>query len=294
MIALVFLGGGALVSTALWAGLQTAFRRSQALRRRNYRDHELPVASGVVIVLAVVLVQVTYSLIARTGGTSVAELARGATVVGGATVGFGFIGLFDDLAGGVTTKGFRGHLGALLHGEITTGMVKLVFGVVFGGLAVGQDLSGAVRGGLLIAATANVANLFDRAPGRVIKVSALGAVVIAVLGAPGWHLSGPMLVVGAGLGLLLPDLRERCMLGDTGANVLGAAIGWGLVIALAGTGEWVALGVMVALNVASEFVSFSRVIDAVAPLRWIDRWGALAERRQFQATIRAVSGGRSI
>ena len=68
----------------------------------------------------------------------------------------------------------------------------------------------------------------------------------------------------------------------------------GLVIALAGTGEWVALGVMVALNVASEFVSFSRVIDAVAPLRWIDRWGALAERRQFHATIRAVSGGRSI
>ena len=294
MIALAFLAIGAVVSAALWQGLRTTFQRSQALRRRNYRDHELPVASGVVIVLAVVLVQVTYSLIVRTGGTSVAELARGATVVGGATVGFGFIGLFDDLAGGVTTKGFRGHIGALLHGEITTGMVKLVFGVVFGGLAVGQDLGGAVRGGLLIAATANLANLFDRAPGRVIKFAALGAVVVAVFGAPGWHLTGPMLVVGAGLGLVLPDLRERCMLGDTGANVLGAAVGWGLVISLGGTGEWTALGLVVALNVASEVVSFSRVIDAVPPLRWLDRWGALPERRQYRSTIRAESGGPSI
>jgi UDP-N-acetylmuramyl pentapeptide phosphotransferase/UDP-N-acetylglucosamine-1-phosphate transferase len=125
-------------------------------------------------------------------------------------------------------------------------------------------------------------------------VSVVGALVVAVLGAPGWHLTGPMLVVGAGVGLLVPDLRERCMLGDTGSNVLGAAVGWGLVISLAGTGEWVALGLVVGLNVVSEFVSFSRVIDAVAPLRWLDRWGALPERRQYQSTIRAVSGGPSI
>ena len=73
MIALAFLVIGVVVSVVLWAGLQTTFHRSQALRRRNYRDHELPVASGVVIVLAVVLVQVMYSLIVLTGGTSVAS-----------------------------------------------------------------------------------------------------------------------------------------------------------------------------------------------------------------------------
>jgi UDP-N-acetylmuramyl pentapeptide phosphotransferase/UDP-N-acetylglucosamine-1-phosphate transferase len=69
------------------------------------------------------------------------------------------------------------------------------------------------------------------------------------------------------------------MLGDTGANVLGAAVGWGLVVAVGSAGEWAALVVVVLLNLVSERVSFTRVIDAVAPLRWFDRLGALPERR---------------
>jgi hypothetical protein len=111
--------------------------------------------------------------------------------------------------------------------------------------------SDSLRGGALIAATANLANLFDRAPGRMVKVCLLGAVVVAACGAPGWHLSGPMLVLGAGAGMLAPDLREVCMLGDTGANVLGAAV-VGLVVALGATGQWLALVIVVALNSASE------------------------------------------
>ncbi|MBI5089192.1 MAG: hypothetical protein HZB15_10155 [Actinobacteria bacterium] len=294
MIALAFFAIGAATSWLLWLGLEPSMRTSEVLRRTNYRDAQLPVASGVVVVLAVVAVWGAYEVIVRYSGWSADELARGATIGGGATVGFGLIGLLDDLVGATDTKGFRGHLGALRRAQITTGLVKLVFGVVFGILAVGGDLSSSMRGGLLVAASANLANLFDRAPGRVIKVSMLGALIVALLGAPGWHLTGPMLVIGAGVGLLLPDLRERCMLGDTGSNVLGAAVGWGLVIACDRTGEWVALAVVVALNLASEFVSFSRVIDAVPPLRWVDRLGARPERKVFVAGIRAASGGPAI
>jgi UDP-GlcNAc:undecaprenyl-phosphate GlcNAc-1-phosphate transferase len=294
MIAVLFLVIGASTSFVLWRGLAPTFAASSVLRRQNYRGHELPVASGVVVVLAVVLVGAGYSFVERVGGLSSDELGRGATAVGGATIGFGLIGLLDDLVGAVATKGFRGHIGALRHGQVTTGLVKLVFGVVLGTLAVGTDPTSAIRGGLLIAATANLANLFDRAPGRVIKVSLLGAGVVAAMGAPGWHLTGPMLVVGAGLGLLIPDLREQCMLGDTGSNVLGAAVGWGLVLATGATGQWVALALMVALNLASEFVSFTSVIDRTAPLRWLDRLGALPERRQVPPGIRARSGDPSI
>jgi hypothetical protein len=114
----------------------------------------------------------------------------------------------------------------------------------------------------------------------VIKVGLLGAAVVAALGAPGWHLTGPMLIVGAGLGLLIPDLRERCMVGDTGANVVGAAVGFGIVIATGATGQWVALAVLVALNVVSEFWSFSRIIDHNPPLRWLDRLGTRVERKR--------------
>ncbi|MGD9998796.1 MAG: hypothetical protein AB7L17_00210 [Ilumatobacteraceae bacterium] len=294
MIALAFFAIGGTVSALLWLGLAPSMQASDVLRRRNYRDAELPVAAGIVVVLAVVAVWGGYEAVTRYSGWSAGELARGATIGGGATIGFGFVGLLDDLVGGTTTKGFRGHLGALRHGQITTGLVKLVFGVVLGVLAVGGDLAGSLRGGVLVAASANLANLFDRAPGRVVKVSLVGAIVVAALGAPGWHLSGPMLVIGAGAGMLWPDLRERCMLGDTGSNVLGAAVGWGLVIACGRRGEWVALAVVVALNLASEVVSFSRVIDAVTPLRWLDRLGARPERKSFDAGIRAVPGGPAI
>ena len=65
------------------------------------------------------------------------------------------------------------------------------------------------------------------------------------------------------------------MLGDTGANVIGAALGLGVVL---GTEESTRIAVMLLLlllNVAAELVSFSDVIDRVPPLRWFDRLGGL-------------------
>ena len=72
---------------------------------------------------------------------------------------------------------------------------------------------------------------------------------------------------------LAPDLGERAMLGDTGSNVIGSVLGCAAVATLSSTGRWAVLAAVVAFNAASERVSFSRVFDAVAPLRRFDRWG---------------------
>lgn len=283
MIALGAFVAGAACSALLWRLLGDEWRSSPTLQRENYRGHALPVAAGAIVVLAVALAASAYWTVARSGGITAAESARGATVLPAAlaALGFGFIGLLDDLVGTTATKGFRGHLGALASGRVTTGLVKLVAGGVLAVLLALDEggLVELIRGALLVALAANLANLFDRAPGRVVKVALLGAVVIAVAGAPGWVLTGPMLVLGAGAGMLVPDLRERCMLGDTGANVLGAALGYGLALALGATAQWIAVVVLLALNGASERVSFSRIIDATPPLRWLDRLGARPERR---------------
>jgi UDP-GlcNAc:undecaprenyl-phosphate/decaprenyl-phosphate GlcNAc-1-phosphate transferase len=265
---------GALVSALLWRLLGAQLTSSPVLRRVNYRGQELPMAGGVVIVLTSIMIGAIATVIVAVGGTTFTEAQRLAALTAGATLGFGFVGLLDDLVGAAITKGFRGHLGALAHGEVTTGLVKLVWGVFVGVLA-----AGTVRGGLLIAATANLGNLFDRAPGRAIKVSLIGAGVVLAAGVPAWAVSAPLLVVGAGAGVLFADLRERCMLGDTGSNVLGAAVGFGLVVALGATGEWIGLTLVLAANALSELVSFSKLIDAVAPLRWVDRLGATPQRR---------------
>ncbi len=91
-------------------------------------------------------------------------------------------------------------------------------------------------------------------------------------------------VVGAGLGLLADDLSERLMLGDAGANALGGVVGLGAVLACPPATRTVLLAVVAALNLAAETVSFSRVIDAVPPLRALDRLGRSTASGAFGAT----------
>ena len=85
------------------------------------------------------------------------------------------------------------------------------------------------------------------------------------------------LPVGAALGLLAADLAERSMLGDTGANALGAALGLATVLTVSGTARNVVFVVLLVLTLLSEVVSFSKVIRRVPPLHLIDRLGRRPE-----------------
>jgi UDP-N-acetylmuramyl pentapeptide phosphotransferase/UDP-N-acetylglucosamine-1-phosphate transferase len=251
-----------------------------ALRRSNYRGHELATAGGIVIVLAVLVVEAVRTALAEFGvGETLSDnLLR--SVVLFACFAFAFLGLIDDLLGTEEDRGFAGHLRALAAGRLTTGSLKL-----FGGGVVAIVLTaapGEVSGrrlladAALVALAANLGNLFDRAPGRTIKVGLVAYVPIAL--AAGTSPVGLALapVVGAAAGLLPADLGERLMLGDTGANLLGAVLGLAVVLE---TSRPVRTGVLVALvvlNLASERVSFTKVIDATPGLRHLDRWGRRA------------------
>jgi hypothetical protein len=72
------------------------------------------------------------------------------------------------------------------------------------------------------------------------------------------------------------------MLGDAGANVVGAILGLGVVLGRGEVTRITALVVLLVANIAAELVSFSRIIDRVGPLRWLDRLGQLPERRDFE------------
>jgi len=87
-------------------------------------------------------------------------------------------------------------------------------------------------------------NLLDRAPGRTIKFGLVAYVPIALAigGAPIGIAIAP--VMGAAFGLLGDDLRERVMLGDTGANVIGAVLGLAVVL---GSRDSIRLAVMLTL-----------------------------------------------
>jgi len=250
---------------------------SPTLERQNYRGHTLPTAGGLFIVLTVLVIDAGRSVLGALGVGPESGLTEARSAVLFAVFGFGLLGLIDDLAAFGEDRGFKGHLRALREGRVTTGMLKLVGGaavavvlVATPGFKSGRTL---IVDALLIALAANLGNLLDRAPGRTIKFGLVAYVPIAIAvgSAPIGIAIAP--VMGAALGLLGDDLHERLMLGDTGANVIGAVLGLAVVL---GSRDSIRLGVMLvllALNVAAELVSFSRVIDAVPLLRWFDRLG---------------------
>jgi len=199
--------------------------------------------------------------------------ARAALVAAGA--GAAAFGGYDDLAGSGDRRGFRGHLGALARGEVTTGAVKLggigAAGVVAAALIGGRPADMIINAGLT-AGGANLLNLFDLRPGRALKVALAGGALLAGAGGPGAAraVAGP---AGAALALLPEDLGERAMLGDAGANALGAMLGCAAAVSLPRPARVALLAGVVALTVASEKASFTKVIERTPPLRWLDTLG---------------------
>ncbi|CAN5504505.1 hypothetical protein BH20ACT2_BH20ACT2_22160 [soil metagenome] len=282
---LVAAAAGLVVARALvWAAADVL--ANPVLQRRNHRDLLVPTAGGLLVAAAILPLEAVRSLL---GGFGVIDEGGEAVVRASllfACFGFAFLGLVDDLLGTDGERGFRGHLRAVAHGRMTTGALKL-----FGGgalalvLAAPASDSGArlVGDALLIALAANLANLLDRAPGRAVKAALVAYVPVAVVAGAGPVGLGLASVMGATVGVLPDDLRERLMLGDTGANLLGAVLGLAVVLEATPAARSAVLAGLVVLNLASEVVSFSKVIDRVAPLRFVDQLGRKPPGRSSMA-----------
>jgi UDP-N-acetylmuramyl pentapeptide phosphotransferase/UDP-N-acetylglucosamine-1-phosphate transferase len=275
-VVIVAFVAGLVVAAGAWVLLAPAFG-AEVFRRQNFRDRDLPTAAGVILALVVVLADAVVAVVDAAGTDPDPALLVGLQAMTLVAVGFALLGLLDDLGGVGQSGGFKGHLQALAKGQLTTGAAKLFGGAALGLVAAvpvsGQRLGWLLVDGALIALSANLANLFDRAPGRVTKVALLAGLVLIVATGFDPALTGVAVALGAGAGLLLPDLRERLMLGDAGANVLGAAVGLGVVLTCGTTVRLVVLVLVAALNAASEVVSFSKVINNTTPLRALDQLG---------------------
>lgn len=275
---------GFVLAAVAWRMGRGIFERP-VFERRNYRDRPLPTAVGVLLPLVVGAVVGVHVVVFDVWQSAFGPSASGwgaVSAYGPVTlelaVAFSFLGLLDDLGGVGESGGFSGHLAALAHGRLTTGLIKMIGGpllslAILAGFTVHVGRVGYLRDAAVVCLAANLANLFDRAPGRVNKVAQLAFLVLAVSTLSA-RLAPIAIVVGAAAALLSADLHEQLMLGDAGSNVLGAVLGFGVVVATTEQQRWIVLVVLLALNLASEFVSFSRVIDAVAPLRGLDRLGS--------------------
>lgn len=272
------------------------------LRRTNFAGRTVSLAEGVLVDAGVI------ALAAARGRRRDAAILGG---VGALGLLDDLIEHRARAAGRPVAKGLRGHLGALRHGRLTTGGAKAlgIPALCLVGAAISSPPrtgAGRVLGDAVLAAgTANLANLLDLRPGRALKAMiALGALP-ALCPAPG-SAPGPVTGPAGGAGgpratraaegardadrsragrdlalaalapavLALPaDLAERGMLGDAGANLLGAAVGTAIARRAPGPLRIAALVAVIALTLASERVSFSAVIARTPVLSALDAWG---------------------
>jgi UDP-GlcNAc:undecaprenyl-phosphate/decaprenyl-phosphate GlcNAc-1-phosphate transferase len=261
-----------------WAAPQVlAGLARSSLARVNYRKREVVAGLGLLLPLGLLVWAAPLAVAARADPLRAVRaglLAPSGLAVVVAGLAFVVLGLVDDLVedpGG--SRGFRGHLRALASGRLTGGGIKLLGGALAGLLVASLAIPGdrpawaVLLGGLVVASVANTANL---RPGRCAKVFLPLWVAGCLLDPGGGAWSAGL--AGAALAALPFDLREEGMLGDAGANALGAVVG---TLLLAGPTWllWAAAAVLLALQLASERVSFTRVIEGNRVLRAADRLG---------------------
>jgi len=283
MAVLLGVATGFLAAQLIWR-MSAGLFKSVVLQRPNYRRHYLPTGAGIVLALAVATVEGGRALAAAAGIGDVTGPGVARTVMLAGLFGFGALGFVDDVLGGDAERGWKAHLRALAAGRLSAGGVKLFGGGALALMlasAAGSTASGSggilrlAADGALVALAANLANAFDRAPGRTIKVSlvAWAALMVAAGGGAAAVALGP--VMGAALGLLPEDLGERLMLGDAGANALGAALGLAALLTLGPGTRLVVTGVLLVLNVAADVISFTKVIRNTPALDRLDRLGRI-------------------
>jgi UDP-GlcNAc:undecaprenyl-phosphate/decaprenyl-phosphate GlcNAc-1-phosphate transferase len=272
----------ALATAALMAPVLLRALGAAGQIKLNYRGRRLPCPFGVLPLAAAAAALIPLTLLGKLASADVFHPE--ALPIAVYALGVIALGLVDDTlaedrrgeGARPADRGWRGHGAAALRGELSTGALKALgslglalFAMSYLSLSSGRWLLAA---GVLVLAT-NLFNLLDLRPGRSTKAFVLlgAGLTIGSMGLrPLWALglfAAPALIAGA------YDLRERAMLGDTGANLLGALAGLWLVLTLSGTGQLIALGLLAAVTVFGELRSISALIERTPVLRELDSWG---------------------
>jgi UDP-GlcNAc:undecaprenyl-phosphate/decaprenyl-phosphate GlcNAc-1-phosphate transferase len=279
-----FSEGGKLLTEALtilavplgtyWMGLRLLdlYRRRGAVKA-NYQGLSIAPALGPALLLGFLAAAAAGSWL---GNTEVPWIP--VTVV---LLGVALYGLWDDFLD-ETVRGFTGHFRTGLQGGLSAGLLKvitaLLVALIFTG-ALPAALPQRILALFLILLSANGINLLDRRPGRAIKVFFFLGLLLILFGRPAAGAAQLLLPLMAAVLALAPfDFMAEGMLGDCGANLLGAALGAAAVLFLEIPAQLFFAAVWSGVNLISERVSISSIIDQNRLLRYLDKLGRREEK----------------
>jgi UDP-GlcNAc:undecaprenyl-phosphate/decaprenyl-phosphate GlcNAc-1-phosphate transferase len=242
------------------------FLVSMGMQKKNFRNEEIPIGSGLAFLIIQCLVTPFFIFFFEW---------KKVFLQSGVLVLISLIGWFDDRYA-EKPKGIKGHfITSLKRRKPTIGAWKaLVGGCIAGWISwiYSTTLSLFLLHFFLIFFLTNFINLLDLRPGRAIKGFFLLFLILftASRTIPFW-LWEPVLLTAAFL--LIYDLKRTVMLGDIGANGLGAILGyWGVLYAPFGLKLALVLFTFVA-HVYAEKKSITAMIRQHPFLHWIDMLG---------------------
>ncbi len=240
------------------------------LNKKNYQGKSLPAFGGLIPIIIFLMIFSLMNFLSEAKSFFLVFIFFSLTI----------LGLIDDFFGKGREKGFKGHFKAVLKGKITTGMLKAV------GISVLALISAwyfskkelfflnlFLNAGL-IALASNFINLLDLRPGRAVKTFLAFGFIINLAFRQGevlWF----YILSGTFIAYLPWDLKEKAMLGDTGANVLGFALGLLMTNFLGLPLKIIVIFVLFILHLYAESISFSKAIEENRYLRYLDLLGRL-------------------
>jgi UDP-N-acetylmuramyl pentapeptide phosphotransferase/UDP-N-acetylglucosamine-1-phosphate transferase len=237
--------------------------------RLNYCGRAIPSGLGVVFYLSALAV-FTASLPFLPEGTG-----QKSTLFLLALSGYTCLGLADDFWGTGGARGLAGHMKSLIRGRLTTGSVKALAGGVLAVYisAVSGEWAAIPVNALIIALSVNMINILDLRPGRAGKCFLfLSLPVLAAF--PGREEAVLMAALAGSLLAYLPfDLKARAMMGDTGSNALGSALGITAAWIFDLQSKAVYLAVLALLHLLAEKRSLTGIIASNRLLDYLDRLG---------------------
>lgn len=239
-------------------------------RRLNYKNNRVTFAAGIAFIPVLLLMSIICMYLYP--GLYITYMSYLLSILA-----MGFAGAIDDLLGEKNIKGLLKHIKSLLKGHLTTGFLKAFIGGLVS-ISISINISNSVIDLLLntfnIALFTNGLNLMDLRPGRCTKVFLIIGAVIMLSNINYISSFLPLVVALTAVSVyLVYDLKELCMLGDTGSNILGITLGYfSSLTSTTLTKVFIFIALLV-INIAAERVSITSLISKNKFLNYLDNLG---------------------
>lgn len=267
-IAVIFLL--TIIVSMLCIKLLNKMLRAAGCIKTNYRGKEVTYAMGIAFVPLIFIMSTLYIYFYPMHYILDVYYLAGVSTIG-------FSGLVDDMIGEIQIKGIRKHISCFLHGQLTTGFIKAFIGVLISiiiSIGISKNIFDFILNIFIIALFINTLNLMDLRPGRCAKVFLLIAVFIFAS-----NINNLILILPLGITITIAavyifyDLKELCMLGDTGSNILGLTLGYYSAFCYNASIKVIFIFILLIINIAAERISITAFISRNKLLNCIDGLG---------------------